>query len=351
MLTPDHPFFKVDPNAKIESDRSKKGPLGPIRRSNKDFKDFLNIKKGESDAELEGKSKVAAKKGKFEDELIASNASGTAVDQPSLSLFDLSAKGSKGDAELQSQTSPSPHVPAAPVSNEPASLANQQNPQNPAPATTGLFNLAAGASPQAHRKLAVDDKGYLPGADDPRAVAVKSKRSENTQFVEEKPDLASVAPAPPIRIHEQIAPIAKTETAKPAGPDYKTIQQIIDQIVDKIYLVKENGRSDTTIVLKNPPLLEGVKVTISSFESARGQYNITFENLTQMAKDVLDFQANRDALKLALDNKGIVVQMITTTTTYDQPIATAWHEGGQGQGEDQGQGQGQQKQRDEEETT
>lgn len=341
-MTPD---FKIDPNSRIESDRSKKGPLGPIRRSNRDFQDMLNIKKGQSDPELEGKSKESTKKGKFEDELIASNATGTTAEQPALSLFDLSAKGTKGGADAFAQTAPQP--PAAPVSNEAANLAGQQNPTSQP--QTGLFNLAASGTNQAPRRTGADDKGALYA----RAAAVRSKNSDDTQFVEEKPDLASVSQASAVRIPEQITAAEKIETPKPTGPDYKTIQQIVDQIVDKIYVVKEDGRSDTTIVLKNPPLFDGVKITLSAFESARGQYNITFENLTQMAKNVLDFQANRDALNLALDNKGVVVQMITTTTTIDQPIGTHWHEGGRGKQEDQGPGygQGQQKQQDNEEQT
>ncbi len=348
MLNSDQ--FKIDPNDRIEGSKRRFGPMGPPK-SDKDFKDFLPVK---DDQPSDTKGKMA-NKSKFDEELSASNSLAAPVDQPGLSLFDLSA-GKKGDkVDAIAGNAVAEPVETAKVGNVQPNLATADgtmpdllNKNEAATQQTGLFDLANGKT---GKKLNVDANGNLVNPTDTRAFVDRSKKTTSTEFVEESPDLISIAQSQKVTVSEQIQPIAQTTEPKPTGgPDYKTIQQIVDQIVDKIYLVKEDGRSDTTIVLKNPPLFEGVKITLSSYESAAGQYNITFENLTQMAKDVLDFQANRDALRLALDNKGVVVQMFTTTTATD--TVTANWEPQRSQRDQQGfDGQGQQqKNKDEEQT-
>lgn len=345
-----NPNFKIDPNDRIDPKQQKRyAPLAPPK-ADKDFKDFLHVKE-EPGKESKGKT---VNKGKFEDELLASNALGAPVDHPPVSLFDLSAQAKKGDK--LSGIGATESVDAA-QANPKADLMEMSDGtmldlahEGKTLESASPFDLAT--NKDAGRKLAVDNQGNLIAPGDPRAIIDRSRQSSDTEFVEEKPDLVSIAQSQRIVVPEQInAPTPITEAKPTGGPDYKTIQQIVDQIVNKIYVVKEDGRSDTTIVLKNPPLFEGVKITLSSYESARGQYNITFENLTQMAKNVLDFQANRDALKIALDDVGVVVQMFTTTTATDTKLA-AWETQQSRQNQQDSGGQGQQKQqKDEEEQT
>lgn len=91
--------------------------------------------------------------------------------------------------------------------------------------------------------------------------------------------------------------------------------QLINQIAEQLSVVETGSKADTTITLKNMPTFEGVRVTVTTYPTARGEINITFENLTQEGKMILDMVDNRAALKQALDQRGYIVHMITTTTT------------------------------------
>lgn len=103
----------------------------------------------------------------------------------------------------------------------------------------------------------------------------------------------------------------KVQTA----PTTEKTYQLIRQIAEQLSVVATDSKSDTTITLKNMPQFAGVKVTVTTYPTARGEINITFENLTQEGKLILDMVDNRAALKQALDQRGLIVHMITTTTT------------------------------------
>lgn len=364
-MSSDQSNYKIDPNSRLDS--SKRTVFGPITRPDKDFKDFLDIKTGNDEADADGSAGSGKKKG----QKVTDNTQNMG-DLPALSLFDLSAKASKsskagktaGTMTPMAQIDPPEQPATAAIAEEPPPdlSSAQQNPQQqtlPQPSqSTNLFDLASTnpTNPTAQRQVAVDDNGAIVSPDNQRAaVILTTKKNENTLFVEEKPDLASIVPQQkPLYVADAGLTQASDESAPSSGLNSKTLQQIIDQIVDKIYVLKEDGRSDTTIVLKNPPMFDGVKVTLSSFESASGQYNVTFENLTQMAKNVLDLQANQNVLKQALENKGVVIQMFTTTTSNDVVAAPIpWsdqqrdREGGQQQ-QQQGSGQEQQQEQEQE---
>lgn len=106
----------------------------------------------------------------------------------------------------------------------------------------------------------------------------------------------------------QSAAIAQTSKAA------EIMKALADQLVDQINVIADKTHMDTTIQLKYPPLLEGVTVTITSFTNARGEFNISIDNLTQQAKNVLDMAANRTSLLEALDQKGFTVHIISTST-------------------------------------
>ncbi len=134
---------------------------------------------------------------------------------------------------------------------------------------------------------------------------------------------------------------SKVDTPIPS-PTNKTVQEIIDKIVDKVQEQSTNGITETTISLKNHSLFEGASVVITAYDTARGQYNITFQNLTTQAKYILDMQANQDSLKHALEVKGYAVHILIATTEIEKPIATA--ESRHDQRDSKGQGEGQQQQ-------
>lgn len=125
-----------------------------------------------------------------------------------------------------------------------------------------------------------------------------------------------------LTIPHDMAPLVDTTATNPVHPN--PIQRIINLIAEQITLVETKNQNDTTITIKNIPLFEGSTMTVSTFKTAKGEINITFDNLTQQAKNILDLAENRNALQVGLDQKGYTVHIITTTTiekTYaDAPI-------------------------------
>jgi len=114
-------------------------------------------------------------------------------------------------------------------------------------------------------------------------------------------------------------PIAIHTAPLPSQPLAPKLQEIVDRIVQEVYTISQEGKTDTTIVLQYPPLFQGVQVTITAYGQAPGQLNIAFSNLTTAGKKMLD--ENLAALRLRLEERtpDFVVQQLTTTTLNEIP--------------------------------
>ncbi len=134
--------------------------------------------------------------------------------------------------------------------------------------------------------------------------------------------------------------VKQAEAPRPAAQ----LKELVDQIVKEMYVVKTGEVTDTVITIRHPPMFEGAQIKVTSFESARGEFNIAFENLSQQAKDILDSRVNRESLLLALNKEGYNVHIITTTTQAATPLYTAQAEQRDQEQQQQGQGQGQEQQ-------
>jgi hypothetical protein len=132
----------------------------------------------------------------------------------------------------------------------------------------------------------------------------------NSQFAIEQPDLSYINP---LALNTQPVQNANITVDKPIVPTIN-IQEIIDQLVDKVVQMETNNSTDTVITLKRPPILAGADLVVTGFDSAKGEFNITFQNLTQAAKNLLDMRVNQQSLLDALHQKGYAVHIITNTT-------------------------------------
>jgi hypothetical protein len=144
-----------------------------------------------------------------------------------------------------------------------------------------------------------------------------------TKYISEQPDISYINPmgAIPQVVGEPTITTNQTKQVLPPA----NIQEIIDQIVDKVYTMNVEGRTDTTITLKHPPMFEGATLVVSAYDSARGEFNIAFENLTPEAKQLLDMRANQESLRNALEEKGYAVHIVTTTTLEDDHLKADPH--------------------------
>lgn len=181
--------------------------------------------------------------------------------------------------------------------------------------------------------------------------APQAKETKTEVFPREQGDLAAVNPIAglsptPAALQTQ----GVQTTAQPVRA--QELQEVVDQIVSKLYTLSSKGKTDTLIKLQHPPLFAGSSVVITSFDSAKGEFNITFENLTQAAKQMMDMQENQNSLKFALEQKGYVVHMITATTLAETTQLVEGQSPGRERQEEQGESsKEQQEQEQEEETT
>ena len=124
--------------------------------------------------------------------------------------------------------------------------------------------------------------------------------------------------------------------------------QMFENLVNSITAMKSDGKTETTVTLNEPNLFKGAVIKIVEFDQAKGQFNIAFQNLSPDAKNMMDMSSNRDNLKKALEERGYMLHIVTTSLELDKPKAPD----GQSQpffqqkGQQQGGGQQQQKERE-----
>lgn len=121
-----------------------------------------------------------------------------------------------------------------------------------------------------------------------------------------------------------LAAIAGNAVQKAPSTSAEELQQIVQKIIDSIQQMELKGKVDTIVTLTHPPMLKGANVVLTSFNSAKGEFNIAFENLSQPAKVFLDGAGHLDTLKAGLEQKGYVTHIISTSTTEEtRPFTTA----------------------------
>lgn len=147
------------------------------------------------------------------------------------------------------------------------------------------------------------------------------KNKSNTRFGADQSDLTNINPMVAMSQQHPISTqnIGKQDPVVPAV----NLQAIIDQLVEKTVQLKVSGLTETTVTLKQPPMFEGANIVLTSFDSAKNEFNISFQNLTQQAKNILDMQINRDSLLLSLEKKGYAVHILTATTVNEPRVNIA----------------------------
>ena len=172
-----------------------------------------------------------------------------------------------------------------------------------------------------------------------------SQQKDDSQFMREQSDLSAVNPM------TQAAPFAISSALKSSETSTanKSMQEVIDEIQKAAYTLELNGKTETVIQLKGA-LFNDANLTLTEFNSARGEFNITFDNLTQAAKNVIDM--NQHTLLDDLSKKGYVVHIFTATTAPLQVVQTDQGQPSSDQKRDEQQGQqGGQKKQQQDDTT
>lgn len=320
----------MDNNIKVNSDKdreetssnraSNSKPSAPPS-TDKDFKKILGDKGGRQNSQKDSRKFSTTLDGTIEYEDLVSAEENVKSQQPS--LFDLSKNKIKKD--IYSET------------EDVLKMASAD--ELPLDSPSSIF-----------KNLALKEKAK---ASDAKLAELNKKTDELdsdktkpvNRFPQESIDLSYVNPlalntTPVTELSNQ-----KLETAVPSQK--MTMQQLVDEIVKAIVTVESQGKTDSIVTLKQPPMFENANIILTSYETAKGEFNIRFENLTQQAKDFMDMRQNQESLLSSLQQKGYAVHIIIATTQVEAPqIASANAQPSRDQQqEQQQQGSGQQQER------
>jgi hypothetical protein len=119
-----------------------------------------------------------------------------------------------------------------------------------------------------------------------------------------------------------------------------SMQELIDKLVNAVYTMQSSGKTETVLTLKE---LGGAQVTITTYDTAKNEVNITFSKLTQATESLM--QQNRQSLESNLTRAGVIYHMVqfTTADTVNIPTNTSGKQPSFTRDEDAGAGEQQQK--------
>lgn len=286
----------------VSSSRSSNTRPDGIPKTERDFRKVLSEKdrrrnKDDEDNISTNKEFVGLEEGLGYEEIAFSEEA--PKQQPS--LFDLSRKGMNKKEEASQ---------AAQV----ASMASADELPTNSPNT--IFNnlaLKEKAQAKANKKLegSAGKMGSV-DADDEENPKVASR------FSSEGMDLSSVNPH---SSNQQAIQELNNDPRldKPLASQKMTTLQLVEAIVKALSTVETQGKTDTVVTLQRPPMFAGANVILTSYETAKGEFNIRFENMSQQGKSFMDMQQNQDSLRFALQEKGYAVHIVVVTTNIETP--------------------------------
>ncbi len=149
----------------------------------------------------------------------------------------------------------------------------------------------------------------------------QNKTDPNSEFAQQQFDLSWVNPNAASFQTPSIEQAAYAEKASITSTT--NLQELINQMVEKMYVLQSEGKTDTTMQIKYPPIFEGAILTVTSFNTARGEFNISLSNLSPVAKELIDMQQAQNTLKHALEEKGYTLHIMITTTEPETKLATS----------------------------
>lgn len=73
--------------------------------------------------------------------------------------------------------------------------------------------------------------------------------------------------------------MAQAKIEKQPSDAINKLQELVQKMIAEIQQMEMKGKTDTIVTLNNPPLFKGAHLVMTSFDSAKGELNIAFENL------------------------------------------------------------------------
>lgn len=316
-------------------------------KSSKNFQKIL--RKNSDEKDKDGEEKTGAVDGEEDTQTAMApvDEKGLKPKQAPTSLFELSSHATKSPsiALAPKRDHLNDHLDKKIIadSKNTASATNERNIEG-APESPAMLYSKMSAKEQKKIETPIEQptEGFV-NVNQP--IKVEEKKDKfNSRFATEQTDLSYVNP---LALNTQPVQSTNFVSEKAALPAIN-IQDIIDQLVEKVIHMETGDRTDTVITLKRPPILAGADLVVTGFDSAKGEFNITFQKLTQAAKTLLDMHSNQQSLLLALEQKGYAVHIVTTTTLAEINIPTADASPQDRNQKEEGQGQSKQQREDSE---
>lgn len=149
----------------------------------------------------------------------------------------------------------------------------------------------------------------------------KTTDTKVSRYNTEQPDLAEVNTFGSTQQPTYVPPVfaidasMKTEAPAPVKTPQPmlSMQEVIDQIVEKVYTVKQTGETEVVVDLKGS--LAGSRLTVTESSSAKGQFNITIDNLTGPNQALIE--AHKAKIMDTLLESGVQVQRFTASTAIE----------------------------------
>lgn len=183
-----------------------------------------------------------------------------------------------------------------------------------------LFDLARDSGPKVKEKpLPIQEEepelAEVPEEaeeEKPETPVIKPVHREKES--DEQPLFAGQSPIPTAESTSSIGKVVQEPRMAPS----KGLQEIIDQIVDKVYTIKESdGNNEIVVELKGR--FDGARLIIKEFDFAKKEMNITIDHLkTGADQDFLMSHRHELIDKLGKDHQ-IVVHIFTATTAEELP--------------------------------
>lgn len=161
---------------------------------------------------------------------------------------------------------------------------------------------------------------------DPDEAAAQEKEvegeKESKQMVKSKERDDSGQPG--LQQEQISADALSAQQAKKLNEASKTQMDLLTKLLGKsITQMQTDGKTETTIEIKNLPLFANAKLTVTAFDSAKGEFNITFSELSAQAKQLLDTQSVKEGMLRHLEESGYLVHIMVATTEKEESLLTA----------------------------
>jgi hypothetical protein len=214
------------------------------------------------------------------------------------------------DNLAQKQKQPSP------VSKEQVFIASQMAAGSELGKTTAQTNQSAQqpsqvVPPKHMQNITPNIKEKSGKPEEASTTSFKQKLSStDSQQKREPTNIGAQGPLGYVQEIAENAQIQEKEFIEQAQAERTALFRIVQETIHAIEVLKTKLESTITVYIKNPPAFAGAVMKVVESASAKNEFNITFENLSPQARQMIELQANQLQLRNELLVKGYTLRNV-----------------------------------------